>query len=127
MSRTAAPRGLDSEVRGESGPLRTCVGCRQVTVATNLIRVVRDGERAVPDPRRSAAGRGAYLHLDPGCLEIAERRRALRRALRTERPIDVALVREFVVSNRVEQGTHGQPSGGRNLSDRSRGLGTDRE
>jgi hypothetical protein len=29
------------------------------------------------------------------------------------------LVREFVVSNRDEQGTHGQPSGGRNLSDRS--------
>ncbi len=101
MSRGSSSGGLDSEVRGEAGPLRTCVGCRRVTVATDLIRVVRSGARAVPDPGRSAAGRGAYLHIDPVCLENAERRRALKRALKADEALDVELVREFVMSART--------------------------
>ncbi|TDT32916.1 uncharacterized protein DUF448 [Naumannella halotolerans] len=31
---------------------------------------------------RTAAGRGAWLHPDPDCLELARRRRAIPRALR---------------------------------------------
>ena len=36
----------------------------------------------VPDPRGTAAGRGAHLHPTLECFELAERRRAFTRALR---------------------------------------------
>ena len=74
---------------GRSGPERTCVGCRGRGSRSALVRVVRveqdghgDTDRATLDPRRSMPGRGAWLHADPDCLALAERRRALARALR---------------------------------------------
>lgn len=68
-------------------PERTCIGCRRRGVKSELLRLVRatsphPGGVAV-DPRQSEPGRGAYLHHDPGCVELAERRRAVARALRT--------------------------------------------
>jgi len=36
----------------------------------------------VEDPTGRAPGRGAYLHDDPGCRELAAKRRSLERALR---------------------------------------------
>ena len=67
-------------------PVRTCVGCRKRTARAELLRVVVDvrdgGLEVVPDPKRSAPGRGAHLHPTPHCLELALRRRAFTRALR---------------------------------------------
>jgi len=90
-------------------PQRTCVGCRRSVSATELLRVVvvpdptgeEHGQQAVsltvvPDPRRRAAGRGAWVHPDLQCVEIAERRRAFARALRAPGPVDPAPVREYV-------------------------------
>ena len=65
-------------------PIRTCVACRQEAGKGTLVRVVRDaGGRATLDPGGRAPGRGAYLHRDVSCLEIARKKRALDRALRT--------------------------------------------
>jgi predicted RNA-binding protein YlxR (DUF448 family) len=50
----------------------------------------------VPDPRRRIAGRGAWLHLDQRCVELAVRRRAFVRALRVPGPVDPAAVCEYV-------------------------------
>jgi predicted RNA-binding protein YlxR (DUF448 family) len=63
--------------------VRTCVACRAEAGKRDLIRLVRrqDGRVAV-DPTGRAPGRGAYLHHDPGCLDLARRRRALERALK---------------------------------------------
>jgi len=62
-----------------------------------LLRVVADGgATAVPDPRRRAAGRGAWLHPVPDCVDLAERRRAFGRALRVSGPLDPGPVREYV-------------------------------
>jgi predicted RNA-binding protein YlxR (DUF448 family) len=49
-----------------------------------LIRIVRrmEGGAAV-DATGRATGRGAYLHNDPTCVELARKRRSLDRALRT--------------------------------------------
>ena len=86
-------RGRDDlPTRGEGGPdakrpgrvgIRTCVACRQEAGKGSLVRVVRgaDGAAAV-DASGRARGRGAYLHRDPSCLEIARKKKALDRALK---------------------------------------------
>lgn len=63
--------------------VRTCLGCRQEADKPTLVRIVRgpDGRAAV-DRTGRAPGRGAYLHRDPDCIEIASKRKALERALR---------------------------------------------
>ena len=65
-------------------PARTCVGCRGEAGKAGLIRVVRrvEGGGSI-DRTGHAAGRGAYLHQDPECIELARKRRSLDRALRT--------------------------------------------
>ncbi|MDP9093706.1 MAG: YlxR family protein [Actinomycetota bacterium] len=107
----------ESAQTGPSGPIRTCIGCRQRAAATELLRVVvapdaigneglapqvpsRPSALAVvPDPRHRTPGRGAWLHHDPGCVELAERRRAFARALRVPGPLDPTPVREYVAGH----------------------------
>ena len=65
-------------------PVRTCTGCREEADKTRLIRVVRRAEGgAAIDRTGRAAGRGAYVHNDPVCVESARKRRSLERALHT--------------------------------------------
>ncbi len=54
--------------------------------------VAREGA-LVPDPGRRLPGRGAHLHRDLACLELAERRKAFPRALRVPPPLDAAALR----------------------------------
>jgi predicted RNA-binding protein YlxR (DUF448 family) len=77
-------------------PVRTCVGCRQRAAKSDLLRVVAVGGALVPDPRGRLAGRGAHLHPDPACLELAERRRAFVRALRVAAAPDVSALRDHL-------------------------------
>ncbi|WP_407653635.1 YlxR family protein [Cellulomonas alba] len=58
----------------------------------------------VVDERRRMPGRGAWLHPDPGCLDLAERRRAFVRALRLAGPADVAAVRRHVEQQEAATG-----------------------
>jgi uncharacterized protein len=49
-----------------------------------MLRIVRQAEGgAAVDRTGRATGRGAYLHKDPACIEIARKRKALERALKT--------------------------------------------
>lgn len=48
-----------------------------------LVRLVVAGGNVIVDETGSAPGRGAYLHPRGECLEIALRRKALGRALRS--------------------------------------------
>ena len=65
-------------------PARTCVGCRAEAGKQGLIRFVRRSEGGVAlDLTGRAAGRGAYLHNHPSCLEIARKKHSLDRALHT--------------------------------------------
>jgi predicted RNA-binding protein YlxR (DUF448 family) len=66
-------------------PVRTCVACRQEAGKGNLVRVVRKADGGVAiDLTGRAQGRGAYLHRDPSCVEIARKKKALDRALKAE-------------------------------------------
>lgn len=82
------------------GPMRSCVGCKMRAAKSDLLRlaVVRVDEefRVVPDPRGERSGRGASLHPDPHCLDLAERRRAFPRAFRLPGPLDSTAVREHL-------------------------------
>ena len=81
------------------GPVRTCVGCRSRGARGDLLRVVLlDGALAV-DERGHLAGRGARLHPNPTCLDLAERRRALSRALRVPEPVDVTPIRRWLADH----------------------------
>ena len=65
-------------------PVRTCVGCRGEAGKPGLIRIVRRAAGGAEiDSTGSAAGRGAYLHADTTCVDLARKRKALDRALRT--------------------------------------------
>lgn len=92
--------------------MRTCIGCRTRSSTANLIRVVIDPSVAIRstdegatsvqsvivDTRRVLPGRGAWLHAKSECLEQAERRRAFRRALRTNSVV-VEAVHAFIAEN----------------------------
>ena len=80
--------------------VRTCIGCRERAEKLELLRVVVGdrgaGREVVPDPAGRAPGRGAHLHPTTECLELALRRRAFPRALRSEPGLATTAVREFV-------------------------------
>ncbi|MET9533476.1 YlxR family protein [Streptomyces sp. NPDC006649] len=77
-------------------PERTCVGCRERTVKSELLRIVVVGGKCVPDPRGTLPGRGAYLHPAPVCLDLAVRRRAFSRAFKVRGPLDSAELTQYV-------------------------------
>ncbi|WP_110205036.1 YlxR family protein [Nocardioides daejeonensis] len=83
-----------------TGPVRTCIGCRERATKSELLRVVKgSGTTAgavVPDPRGSAPGRGAHLHPTTECLELAVRRRAFARALRLDAKAEVGAVEDHI-------------------------------
>lgn len=82
---------------GRTAPVRTCVGCRERAATSVLVRVLAlevDGVLSVvPCRRGSLPGRGASLHPTLGCLALAERRRAIGRALRRPGPLDTRRLR----------------------------------
>ncbi|MEV3913564.1 YlxR family protein [Streptomyces canus] len=77
-------------------PERTCVGCRQRTAKTDLLRIVAIEDACVPDPRGTLPGRGAYVHPALVCLDQAVRRRAFTRALRAPGALDIKALRQYV-------------------------------
>jgi hypothetical protein len=74
------------------------VGCRIRAAKSDLLRLVVIEGSVVPDPRGRLPGRGASLHPDPACLELAERRRAFPRAFRLPGPLEVEVLRQWFES-----------------------------
>ncbi|MEV8143131.1 YlxR family protein [Specibacter sp. NPDC078709] len=66
--------------------VRTCIGCRKTSDRLQLVRLVRSrntsGElEALVDVARRMPGRGAWLHPNLECWNLAIKRRAVGRAL----------------------------------------------
>jgi predicted RNA-binding protein YlxR (DUF448 family) len=96
------------------GPVRTCVGCRERAARSDLVRVVLDDGRAVVDETATRPGRGAWLHRNPECLELAISRKAFPRALRAGVADTSSLESRltlFVPTDHQQNGTkaHGYP------------------
>ncbi|WP_354003948.1 YlxR family protein [Cellulomonas cellasea] len=84
------------------------MGCRSADLRSVLLRTVVHTDGAgnpvlVVDVDRRLPGRGAWLHPDPRCLELAERRRAFPRALRVAGPLDVRPVQAHLEAARHHQ------------------------
>ncbi|MQA85521.1 MAG: DUF448 domain-containing protein [Streptosporangiales bacterium] len=88
---------------GWADPVRTCVGCRVRAAKSDLLHLVVVEGVVVPDPRGRLPGRGASLHPDLGCLQLAERRRAFPRAFRRPGPLDTGVLRSYLETRRAEQ------------------------
>lgn len=74
--------------------IRTCIGCRERGTRGELRRYVHvhdplDSRRVVADHERRLPGRGAWLHDDERCRNLAIKRRAFRRALRIAGDVEV--------------------------------------
>ncbi|WP_067617105.1 RNase P modulator RnpM [Alicyclobacillus acidiphilus] len=71
-------------------PLRKCVGCQEMKPKRELIRVVHtpDGDVLI-DPTGKQNGRGAYLCPDETCLQTAQKKKSLERALKMSIPSSV--------------------------------------
>ena len=68
-------------------PERTCIGCRRVVPASELIRLAAPDGRVTIATRRGGAamprqGRGAWLHPALECVGAAVKQRAFSRAFR---------------------------------------------
>jgi predicted RNA-binding protein YlxR (DUF448 family) len=82
--------------------MRTCVGCKERTVKSSLLRVVAAGDDILPDPQARQPGRGAYLHPSLDCLELARRRRAFPRALRAAGSLGLASLAEYLEAEQAK-------------------------
>jgi predicted RNA-binding protein YlxR (DUF448 family) len=97
-ARRRPPGALDSKAARLPGPQRTCVGCRVQESQATLLRVVAVDGLLVVDPARRLPGRGASVHPDLRCVDLADKRRAFPRALRLPGPLDATPVREHLQS-----------------------------
>ena len=92
-----------------SVPMRTCIGCRAVEPSVHLIRVVvessslRSSQNGVVGPVAARVdrfgglpGRGCWIHPQQSCLDMAGKRRAFSRALRTQGEINLSDVQAYV-------------------------------
>ena len=71
-------------------PKRMCVACRIMKPKKELIRIVRDADKAIfIDKTGKKSGKGAYLCPSNECVDKAMKINALERALETKIPQSV--------------------------------------
>jgi predicted RNA-binding protein YlxR (DUF448 family) len=102
---------LDGPIDGLAGPVRMCIGCRSRASRAVLLRVAILDGTLVPDGQAQLPGRGAWLHRDLQCLDEAERRRAIARALRVPGPLDTLRVRVEIQENSHPPEKHREMNG----------------
>jgi predicted RNA-binding protein YlxR (DUF448 family) len=81
------------------------VGCRTRAAKIDLLRVVAVSGVLTVDPRGRLPGRGAYVHRDSACVDLAERRKAFPRALRHAGPLDLSPLKAFVTAYEPTEGS----------------------
>ncbi len=69
-----------------------------------MLRIVRTPEGEVlPDPVEKKDGRGVYLCFETGCMEKAQKRKSIERALKKEVPKEFFIrLREVIESHGTE-------------------------
>ncbi len=70
-------------------PARQCVGCRELKLKKELIRVVKTEDGVCVDPSGRQNGRGAYICGNLACLEKAWKSKGLEKSLKMRVPEEV--------------------------------------
>lgn len=85
-------------------PMRKCVASQEMFPKKSLIRIVRTPENEVViDPTGKKSGRGAYLCAKEEYIQLAQKKKALERALQVAIPPAVyEQLREYVSRHAVE-------------------------
>ena len=74
----------------KSLPQRTCIGCNQIKLKKELIRIVKNKEDQIfIDKTGKANGRGAYICDNIECLEKAIKTKRLERSFETQISDDI--------------------------------------
>jgi len=95
-----------------ASPIRTCVGCGARAAKSDLLRLVAAGNNIVPDSAGRLPGRGAYLHPSLECLNRAQRRKALARALRVPGAVPAAALADYLTNLEPGAGAPGHAGAG---------------
>lgn len=71
-------------------PERMCVGCQEMKLKKEMIRVVRtkDGDITI-DPTGKLAGRGAYICPEVECFKTAFKSKRLEKSLKAAVPAEI--------------------------------------
>ena len=68
-------------------PLRQCIGCRQMKMKTELVRVIKTPDNEVClDKTGKMNGRGAYICLSKDCFSKAVKSKGIEKSLKTAIP-----------------------------------------
>ena len=71
-------------------PMRQCVGCAQMKMKKELLRVIKTPEEEIVlDVTGRKNGRGAYICASMDCLKTARQRKGLERSLKVAIPAEV--------------------------------------
>lgn len=103
-----------------STPMRTCVGCRDCDLRSNLIRLVLDNSRSpaliVVDPDKCSPGRGAWLHPRRRCIDRAASRKVWARAFRHQGGVDAGALQGLDTNDRTNPSKAGGRTDGHTMS-----------
>lgn len=72
--------------------VRTCLGCRERSDRSLLVRVVARNGEAVVDFSASLPGRGSWVHPALKCVQTSVQRKAFGRALRVDGALDTGRI-----------------------------------
>ncbi|MBM7854437.1 putative RNA-binding protein YlxR (DUF448 family) [Desulfohalotomaculum tongense] len=76
--------------KGKKKPMRMCVGCQEMKLKKDLIRIVRTPDETVEiDHTGKKSGRGAYICPQQECLEKAIKGKRVEKALKQSISSDV--------------------------------------
>ena len=100
MAETTSGRKPKRSLPVRRAPMRTCVACQETKTKRELIRVVHTPSGSVEaDPTGKKAGRGAYLCHKKSCWQLAFKKHALERALKTTiSPENLALLEQYAAT-----------------------------
>ncbi|MFQ5864573.1 MAG: RNase P modulator RnpM [bacterium] len=86
-------------------PIRTCVGCGQKKLKSELLRIVRTPEKMVEiDVAAKKPGRGAYLCYDVACFSTAIKKGRIKQKLDVAQPTDFYQELVRLVNEKRRQG-----------------------
>lgn len=92
-------------MRQRKVPLRKCVASQEMFPKKELIRVVRTPDNEIQiDPTGKKSGRGAYVCAKEEHVELAKKKKALDRALKTKVGEEVyERLREYIATGKLHE------------------------